>query len=219
MFFNLLYNLGYLPQIVQLIILIGLSIISFFTLRKIKGYEVDPLTLIIGFYFLRRLFEWIVSFKINDWTIPFLIIFAIALLVFMVRKIKFIGIIIWILIARLLFIFNGQLTMFYGAMITVVAVFFLKPLLNLSIEKVLIFISIGALIGFWGGSIIGIETLILAELFTRCVMNKGAQGVVRFLGLFICIFTSAYFIELGFAHANVILFILVIIWLISKAIG
>ena len=36
-----------------------------------NGYEADPCILITVFYFIRRLFEWIVSYRIHDWSIIF----------------------------------------------------------------------------------------------------------------------------------------------------
>lgn len=219
MFFNALYCFGYLPKAIQLIVLIIFSIITLRTLSHMNGYEAEPCILIVGFYFIRRLTEWFVSFKIHDWTIPFLIIALIAFLVFMVKKIKFIGILLWLIIVRFIFIWKGQLSMFYGAVLTIVSIIFLKSLLNLSIEKILVYVALGFFLGFIFGSIIGIEAIILAELFVRCITQRNFKGLIRFISLFITMFTFAYLIELSFAHASIILLLIGILWLLNKAIG
>lgn len=219
MFFNALYCFGYLPKAIQLIVLIIFSIITVKTMTHMNGYEAEPCILIVGFYFIRRLTEWFVSFKIHDWTIPFLIIVLIAFLVFMVKKIKFIGILLWLIIVRFIFIWNGQLSMFYGAVLTIVSIIFLKPLLNLSKKKIFFYIVLGFLIGFMFGCVIGIEVIILVELFIRCIMQKEFIGFIRFISLFITMFTFAYLIELSFAHASIILLLIGILWLLNKAIG
>ena len=219
MFFNALYCFGYLPKAIQLIVLIIFSIITIKALSHLNGNEADPFILIVGFYFLRRLLEWVVSFKIHDLNIPFLIIALIASLIFMVKRIKFIGILVWLIIVRLIFIWNGQLSMLYGAILTIISIIFLKPLLNLSKGKILFYIALGCLIGFRFGSLIGIEAIILAELFIRCSMQRGFTGIFRFLSLIISIFTFSYLIELSFAHTPVIISLIVIVWLLNKAIG
>ena len=219
MFFNALYCFGYLPKAIQLIVLIIFSIITLRTLSHMNGYEAEPCILIVGFYFIRRLTEWFVSFKIHDWTIPFLIIALIAFLVFMVKKIKFIGILLWLIIVRFIFIWKGQLSMFYGAVLTIVSIIFLKPLLNLSKKKIFFYIVLGFLIGFMFGCVIGIEVIVLVELFIRCITQKEFIGFIRFISLFISMFTFAYLIELSFAHASIILLLIGIVWLLKKAIG
>lgn len=219
MFFNALYCFGYLPKSIQLIVLIIFSVITIRTLTHMNGYEADPCILITVFYFIRRLIEWLFSFRIHDWSIIILIVSILAILVFIVRKIKFMGILLWLVFARLIFIWNDQLSMFYGAILTVVSLLFMKSLLNLSKEKVLVYIILGFIIGFIEGSVIGIEALILTELLTRCIAQQGINGLLRFICLLICIFTSAYFIELAFAHSSVLLFLIVLILLLKKAIG
>lgn len=219
MFFNALYCFGYLPKAIQLIVLIIFSIITLKTLSHMNGYEAEPCILIVGFYFIRRLTEWFVSFKIHDWTIPFLIIAFIALLVFMVNRFKLLGILLFLIIARLIYISNNQLNMFYSAILTIVSIIFLKPLLNLSKKKIFFYIVLGFLIGFMFECVIGIEVIILVELFIRCIMQKEFIGFIRFISLFISMFTFAYLIELSFAHASILILLVGIMWLLKKAIG
>lgn len=219
MFFNALYCFGYLPKAIQLIVLIIFSIITVKTLTHMNGYEAEPCILIVGFYFIRRLTEWFVSFKIHDWTIPFLIIAFIALLVFMVNRFKLLGILLFLIIARLIYISNNQLNMFYSAILTIVSIIFLKPLLNLSKKKIFFYIVLGFLIGFMFGCVIGIEVIVLVELFIRCIMQKEFIGFIRFISLFISMFTFAYLIELSFAHASILILLVGIMWLLKKAIG
>lgn len=219
MFFNALYCFGYLPKSIQLITLIFFSVITIRTLTHINGYEADSCILIVLFYFLRRLTEWIVSFRIHDWTIPFLVIALLALLIFSVKKLKFLGIILFLILSRFIFIWNGQLSIIYNSILTVASIILLKSILKLSMHKLLLYIVLGFIISFYFGIVIGIESIILMELFLICITQNKLKGFGKFLFLIVSIFTSVYLVELAFAHASLLLLFMVIILLLKKVIS
>lgn len=219
MFFNALYCFGFLPKAIQLIALVIFFLVTIRTLKNMNSYETEPCILIIGFYFFRRMIEWLVSFKIQDWTLAFRIIFLIAFLVFLIQKIKFWGILICLLATRLMFIFNNELSIFYSSIITTITIIFLKTILNFSNLKLLTYIVLGILIGIFGGPVISIEAIILIELLIRCIVQNELNGLSRFISLFISMFTFAYLIELAFAHTSVMILLFGIIWLLKKAIS
>lgn len=223
MFNSLLYYLGFLPKIFQIVILIVFAIISYRTLTTSSSYTIQPPLALLVYYALTRLLNFV--FGINNLTTILWIIVGIYFAYVLFERLGMLGIILFIVVLSWIFLLTNQVAIFanpiFNIIVILIGIHIISQFIEISFFRQAIYSILSIALTFFIPPAVLLEIVFLFEALIRCFFESfsGIDIAVKFAGLFVVCFLGVYLIEFAFAHFLLALIIFFVLRFIYKIIS
>ena len=223
MFSDMLYYLGFLPQILQIGILSACALVGYRTFNTSNAYLNQPVIVFLCYYTLTKFIYFI--FGIKNYTAIVFIIITLYLMYKLFVRLGLLGLllsIIMVLWINSLNIYTIILSHpFFNIAVLLIAIHIISQFMDISYFKEILYLVIFIPLLILLNPAVIIEVLFLFEILIRCLFQSHIciDGIAKFFCFIVTCFVGVYLIELAFAHFLLMLIIVLIVRFILKIIS